>query len=198
MKPPMAFPHPSIYNVLHHLQYTFLPAPFRYTPTYAPGYWIETTHPTGTIKRLNSSSLPFPMRRAVVNSLYELDCVMVGPGVLVVKTPLLSEFKPWFHRLDFEKIFGHQSLGVSKVFPREFIPGSLLIATNVQAFTSHWEPTLATKAHWARQSKWPCVIEDIKCRENRLHRLWTDKTKHVALLSQDLKRKIKPISLYLI
>jgi hypothetical protein len=150
-----AFPHPSIYKLWHSLQYQVLPAPLRYTPTHAPGYWVETNYPTGTIERLKAEPPPFPLQKAVINSMYELDCLMVAPGVLVMRTPRLDEFKPWFFRVDFEQIFGHQSLGVTPNFPLEYIPDSLIIATDVNAGSEDWEPTECTKERWATQSKYP-------------------------------------------
>ena len=40
----ISYPHPMIYTLLHHLKFTLLPPPYRYTPTHAPGYWIDTFH----------------------------------------------------------------------------------------------------------------------------------------------------------
>ena len=155
------FPHPSIYTMWHSMQYALLPAPLRFTPTHAPGYWVETSYHTGTIQRL-AEPPPFPLQKAVVNSMYEIDTLMVAPGVLVMRTPRLDEFKPWFFRIDFERIFGHQSLGVTANFPLEYIPNSLIIATNVQAWDADWEPSPATKERWATQSKYPWVSENGK------------------------------------
>ena len=160
MKAP-GFPHPSVYNLWHSLQYTLLPAPLRYAPTHAPGYWVETAYRRGTIER-RAGPPPFPLQRAVINSMYEIDSLMVAPGVLVMRTPRLDEFKPWFYRIDFEEIFGHRSLGVTPNFPLEYIPDSLVIATNVQAWEADWEPTPATKERWATQSKPPWVAENGK------------------------------------
>jgi len=89
--------------------------------------------------------------------MYEIDCLMVAPGVLIMRTP--REFKPWFYRVDFEQIFGHKGLGVTPNFPLEYIPDSPIIAINVKARDADWEPTPATKERWAEQSKW--VIEDL-------------------------------------
>ena len=149
-----AFPHPSIYNLWHSLQYTLLPAPLKFTPTHAPAYWVETAYRTGTIERLLEPP-PFPLQKAVINSMYEIDSLMVAPGVLVMRTPRLDEFKPWFFRIDFEQIFGHHSLGVTPNFPLEYIPDSLVIATDVQAWEADWEPSECTKERWATQSKYP-------------------------------------------
>ena len=150
------FPHPSIYNGHHIWKFLNLPAPQRYTPTHAPGYCINTSYPTGTITRL-AEPPPFPLQKAVVNSMYEIDCVMVGPGALILRTPRLDEFKPWFYRVDFEQIFGHQSLGVTPNFPREYIPDSLLLATGVQAREADWEPSEYTKQRWEEQGKYSWV-----------------------------------------
>jgi hypothetical protein len=154
------FPHPSMYQLWHSLQYQVLPAPLRYTPTHAPGYWVETDYPTGTIERLKAEPPPFPLQKAVVNSMYELDCLMVAPGVLIMRTPRLDEFKPWFYRIDFEQIFGHQSLGVTPNFPLEYVPDSLIIATDVRACSEDWEPTECTKERWATQSRYPWVMPE--------------------------------------
>jgi hypothetical protein len=147
MKAP-GFPHPSVYSLWHSLQYTLLPAPLRFTPTHAPAYWVETDYRGGTIERLLEPP-PFPLQKAVINSMYEIDSLMVAPGVLIMRTPRLDEFKPWFFRIDFEEIFGHQSLGVTPNFPLEYIPDSLIIATNVQARAADWEPSEHTKERWA-------------------------------------------------
>jgi hypothetical protein len=91
--------------------------------------------------------------------MYEIDALMVAPGVLMMRTPKLDEFKPWFHRIDFEQIFGHQSLGVTPNFPLEYIPDSLIIATNVEAWDANWEPSEYTKSRWVEQSRYPWVSE---------------------------------------
>lgn len=153
-----AFPHPSVYNLWHHLLF-LLPAPYGYTATHAPGYWIDTDRGTSKVKRLLDPP-PFPLQRAVINGMYELDCLMVGPGTLIMRTPLFSEFKPWFYRVDFEAIFGHRVLGVCSSFPMEFIPGSLVVATSVAAHEANWEPSTATNERWATQSKPPWVTEN--------------------------------------
>ena len=155
-----AFPHPSMYNMWHVIRYQVLPAPHRYTPAHAPAYWVDTDYRTGTIERFKAEPPPFPLQKAVINSMYELDCLMVAPGVLIMRTPKLDEFKPWFYRIDFEAIFGHQSLGVTPNFPLEYIPDSLIIATNVEAYSAEWEPTPNTKERWAEQSKYPWVISE--------------------------------------
>ena len=155
------FAHPSIYNLWHTLQYTLLPAHLRFTPTHAPAYWVETAYRKGTIERM-LEPLPFPLQKAVINSMYEIDSLMVAPGVLVMRTPRLDEFKPWFYRIDFEQIFGHHSLGVTPNFPLEYIPNSLVIATNVQAWEADWEPSECTKERWATQSRPPWVAENGK------------------------------------
>ena len=159
MKVP-AFPHPSIYSVWHSLQYTLLPAPLRFTPTHAPGYWVETAYSNGTIERLLEPP-PFPLQKAVINAMYEIDSLMVAPRVLVMRTPRLDEFKPWFYSLDFEQIFGHRSLGVTLNFPLEYIPNSLIIATGTGACEADWTPSETTKERWATQSKYPWVISEI-------------------------------------
>jgi hypothetical protein len=144
-----AFPSPAIYTALHRIQFALLPPPLRYTPTQAPGYWIETTRETGTIARL-AKPPPFPMQKAVVNGMYMLDCLMVGPGALALRTPSPDEFEPWFYRVDFEQIFGHRLLGVSKQFPMKYIPNSYVLATNVKPFDPLWEPSEHTKGLWAK------------------------------------------------
>ena len=149
-----AFPHPSIYNLWHSLQYTLLPPPLKFTPTHAPAYWVETAYRKGTIERLLEPP-PFPLQKAVINSMYEIDCLMVAPGVLVMRTPRLDEFKPWFFRIDYEAIFGKYGCKPSPNFPLEYIPNSLIIATNVQAREADWEPSECTKERWATQSKYP-------------------------------------------
>ena len=159
--PVPGFPHPSIYNLWHHLQYSLFLAPIRYSPTHAPGYWVDTNYGRSRIARL-AEPLPFPLQRAVVNGMYEIDSLMVAPGVLVMRTPRLDEFKPWFYRIDFEQIFGHMSLGVTPNFPLEFIPNSLVIATGVKAFEEDWEPSECTKERWATQSRPPWVAENGK------------------------------------
>jgi len=83
--------------------------------------------------------------------MYEIDCLMVAPGVLVMRTPTLAEFRPWFYRVDFEQIFGHRGLGVSPNFPMEYIPDSLIVATHVTAEDVDWEPTEFTKERWKTQ-----------------------------------------------
>ena len=153
MKAP-GFPHPSVYSLWHSLQYTLLPAPLKFTPTHAPAYWVETDYRTGTIERL-LEPLPFPLQKAVINSMYEIDCLMVAPGVLIMRTPRLDEFKPWFFRIDFEEIFGRHGHRPSPNFPLEYIPDSLIIAINVQAWEADWEPSQCTKERWALQSKYP-------------------------------------------
>jgi hypothetical protein len=87
--------------------------------------------------------------------MYEIDSLMVAPGVLLMRTPRLEEFKPWFNSVDFEQIFGHRSLGVSPNFPIAYIPDSIIIATNVQARDADWKPSEFTKNRWALQSKKP-------------------------------------------
>ncbi len=79
---------------------------------------------------------------------------MVAPGVLLMRTPRLDEFKPWFHSVDFEQIFGHRSLGVSPSFPLTYTPDSIIIATNAQAGDADWEPSEFTKTRWAMQSNY--------------------------------------------
>lgn len=142
------YPHPSIYNIWHHLQFMLLPAPIRYTPTHAPCYWIDRDYPKGTITRLIEPP-PFPLTKAVVNGYYEIDCLMVGPGVLVLRTPTQQEYKTWFYNVDFEQIFGHSGLGVCANFPIEYIPNSLLLATGVEYGDATWEPSQAAKERWA-------------------------------------------------
>ena len=153
MKVP-GYPHPSIYNIWHHLQYTLLPAPIKYTPTHAPAYWVETAYRKGTIERL-AEPPPFPLQKAVINGMYEIDSLMIGPGVLVMRSPRIEEFKPWFFRIDYEEIFGKYGCNPSPNFPLEYIPDSLIIATNVKAWEADWEPTPATKERWETQSKYP-------------------------------------------
>jgi len=152
------FPHPSIYNLWHTLQYALLPAPLKFPPTHAPGYWVDTDYRTGTIERFVAEPPPFPFPRGVINGMYEVNCLMVAPGVLIMRTPSLDEFKPWFYRLDFEQIFGHQSLGVTMNFPLEYIPNSLIVATHVTPEDVDWEPSEVTRERWAKQSKWPWVV----------------------------------------
>jgi hypothetical protein len=153
MKVP-AFPHPSIYNLWHSMQYAVLPPPLKFTPTHAPAYWVETAYRKGTIERLLEPP-PFPLQKAVINSMYEIDSLMVAPGVLVMRTPRLEEFKPWFFRIDFEEIFGRHGHRPSPNFPLEYIPDSLIIATSVQAWEADWTPSECTKERWATQSKYP-------------------------------------------
>ena len=153
----MEFPHPSTYSAWHAIRYLLLPAPYRYTPTHAPAYWIDTNYSRGTIERFSDPS-PFPLQKAVINGMYEIDCLMVAPEVLIMRTP--SEFKPWFCRVDFEQIFEHKGLGVTPNFPLEYIPDSLIVATNVKARAADWEPTPATKERWAEQSKYVITETD--------------------------------------
>jgi hypothetical protein len=149
-----SFPHPSIYDMWHSIQYTLLPAPIRFTPTHAPAYMVETTYRTCTIERMLEPP-PFPLQRAVINSMYEIDSIMVAPGVLIMRTPRLDEFKPWFFKIDYEEIFGKYGEKPSQKFPLEYIPNSLVIATNVRALEADWKPSQATKDRWALQSKYP-------------------------------------------
>ena len=152
------FPHPSTYNLRHHLMYSLLPAPYRYTPTQSPGYWVNRNYGKSNITRL-VEQLPFPLKKAVINNMYELDCLMVGPGALVMRTPRNDEFKSWFYRMDFEQIFGHPVLGVSSNFPLKFIPGSLVLATDVKVYDADWEPSQYTKDVWTKLSKPPWVVK---------------------------------------
>ena len=103
----------------------------RYTPTQAPAYWV----PCDTITRLEKPP-PFQLQKSVVNGMYALDCLMVGPGALVLRTPSLDEFKPCFRRVEFERIFGG------------FIPNSYLLATKVEAM----DPEYA----WVARLDKPC------------------------------------------
>ncbi len=119
----------------------------------APAYWVSP-HPTGTVKRLVKPP-PFPLQKAVVNGMFKIDCLMVRPGALIMRTPRLDEFKPWFYRVDFEMIFGHQSLGVTSKFPIKFVPDSLLIATGVQECDADWEPSEYAKHTWKKYSGFP-------------------------------------------
>jgi len=107
----------------------------RYTPTQAPAYWVHCD----TITRLEKPP-PFPLQKSVVNGMYALDCLMVGPGALVLRTPSLDEFKPCFRRVEFKRIFGRLDV----------IPNSYLLATNVEAMDPEWEPS-----EYARLDK-PC------------------------------------------
>ena len=84
---------------------------------------------------------------------------MVGPGALVMRTPRNDEFKSWFYRMDFEQIFGHPVLGVSSNFPLKFIPGSLVLATDVKVYDADWEPSQYTKDVWTKLSKPPWVVK---------------------------------------
>jgi hypothetical protein len=136
------------------MQYAVLPPPLKFTPTHAPAYWVETAYRKGTIERLLEPP-PFPLQKAVINSMYEIDSLMVAPGVLVMRTPRLEEFKPWFFRIDFEEIFGRHGHRPSPNFPLEYIPDSLIIATSVQAWEADWTPSECTKERWATQSKYP-------------------------------------------
>ena len=147
-------PHPSTYNFFHALQYWLLPAPMCYTPTHAPAYWVDTDYSTGTIKRFPSPP-PFPLQKAVINAMYEIDSLMVAPGVLLMRTPKMDDFRPWFNSVDFEQIFGHRVLGVGPNFPLAYIPDSIIIATNVHSQDASWEPSEFTKKRWAIQSKYP-------------------------------------------
>lgn len=114
------------------MRFLLLPAPFRYTPTHAPAYWVDYR----TIKRF-TSPMKFPLQMAVINSVYVIDSLMVAPGVLVMRTPRLDELRPWFCRVDFEEIFG-QCTNVP------YIPDSLIVATNVKA----WEAILESCTTW--------------------------------------------------
>jgi hypothetical protein len=150
----MKLPHPSIYNQWHAFRYKLLSAPKRYTPTQAPAYWIDTCYSKGKIARF-TEDMPFPLHKAVVNGYYEVHCVMVGPGVLVLRTPTSREFQPWFARIDFEEIFGHAAMGVCPNFPLEYIPGSLIVATGVTWSDPNWKPSPAALERWATQKRWP-------------------------------------------
>ncbi len=119
----ISYPHPIIYTLLHQLKFSLLPAPYRYTPTHAPGYWVDATTKNfiggSRITKLNHT-IPFQLCKASVNSMREIDCLMVGPGALVVKTPMLDGSESLFHRIDAERIF------------KDYIPGDQLLITGVK------------------------------------------------------------------
>ena len=124
----ISYPHPMIYTLLHHLKFTLLPPPYRYTPTHAPGYWIDTFHERASkISRLEKP-FPYPLQKASVNSMRDIDCLMVGPGALVIQTPATDDLQSIFHRLDVEKIF------------KNYPAGELVLVTGVKPWDAIWEP----------------------------------------------------------
>jgi hypothetical protein len=108
-----------------------LPAPYRYTPTHAPGYWVDTATRSHTnapnITRLQSP-FPFCLQTSTINSMHGIDCLMVGPGVLVVETPVYDESKSLFHRIDAHRLF------------KDYSPGELVMITNVKPWKLSTEP----------------------------------------------------------
>lgn len=122
----ISYPHPIIYTFLHQLKFSLLPAPYKYTPTHAPGYWIANMK-APNVTRLQQT-IPFSMRKSSVNSMREIDCVMVGPGVLVVETPPYDESKSLFHRMDVHRLF------------KDYSPGELVMITGVKPWDLAVEP----------------------------------------------------------
>jgi hypothetical protein len=123
------YPHPIIYTLLHQIKFSFLPAPYRYTPTHAPGYWIDTLSRTKNTK-ITRLYPPFPyeLERASVNSMRGIECLMVGPGALVIKTPEFDACSSLFHRIDAERLF------------TTYTPGELVLVTGVKPWELIWEP----------------------------------------------------------
>ena len=127
----ISYPHPFIYTFLHQIKFSILPSPYRYTPTHAPGYWIDTA--TRSHKRPSNITklqepFPYPLRKSTINSMREVDCLMVAPGVLVVEAPPYDETKSLFHRMDAHRIF------------KDCAPGELLMITGVKPYELIGEP----------------------------------------------------------
>ena len=142
--------HPLAYTLMHRLKYACLPAPYGYTEAHAGGYFIDTVYRKGTITPF-AGTPPFPLRPAVLNQMYEIDCVMVGPGALLMQTPL--EWRQYFARVEFESVFGHI-----------FSPGKLLLATKVLPGGPDFRVSETTRARWAEERRWmPVTRETYEC-----------------------------------
>ena len=134
LRPSRAFMHVPIatylqnmhayYSTLHFLKFWLLPPPYGYTPAYAPAYWVRTSFDPCQVTEYYGNATEFEFRPAFINNAYEIQSVMIAPGLLLMRTP--DEIKPWFARCDFQYIFGDNST---------IVPGRLLLAEGVHAAT---------------------------------------------------------------
>ena len=149
--------HPIAYTLLHRIKYAVLPAPYRYTEAHAGGYFIDTTYGRSKITPF-ADPPPFPLQMAVLNQMFEIECVMVAPGTLLMRTP--TEWMPWFAKVEFEHIFGHRYAKHGATYNA----GGLLLATKVLPGGPDFRVLESTKARWEQQRKWmPTTLPVYEC-----------------------------------
>jgi hypothetical protein len=151
--------HPFAYTLLHRIKYMMLPAPYGYTEAHARGYFIDTTYGKSKITPFTDPA-PFPLQKAVLNQMYEIECVMLAPSTLLMRTP--TEWMPWFANVEFQQIFG-QIFG--QIFDHRYgkhgatyNAGGLLLATNVMPGGPDFRVSETTKVQWEEQRKWMPTI----------------------------------------